>query len=211
MVDISSSVIQEARKNHVKFIVKLSAMGADLKPGFTGGRLHRQAEEIIEESKIPYTFLRPNAFMQNFVNRSSQTIKSQNAFYFPAGDAKISFVDVRDVAAVVAEVLMKNGSQHLNKVYDITGPEALSHNQIAEILSEVTGRSISYVNISEEDTRKGMKKIGMNDWFIRNVIELYYTYRMGYASETTNVVEQIKGRKSISFAQFAKDYVQDFK
>ena len=211
MVDISSSVIQEARKNHVKFIVKLSAMGADLKPGFTGGRLHRQAEEIIEESKIPYTFLRPNAFMQNFVNRSSQTIKSQNAFYFPAGDAKISFVDVRDVAAVVAEVLMKNGSQHLNKVYDITGPEALSHNQIAEILSEVTGRSISYVNVSEEDTRKGMKKIGMNDWFIRNVIELYYTYRMGYASETTNVVEQIKGRKSISFAQFAKDYVQDFK
>ena len=99
MVDISSSVVEEARKNDVKFIVKLSAMGADLEPGFTGGRLHRQAEAIIEESKIPYTFLRPNAFMQNFVNRSGQTIKNQNAFYFPAGDAKISFVDVRDVAS----------------------------------------------------------------------------------------------------------------
>jgi uncharacterized protein YbjT (DUF2867 family) len=51
----------------------------------------------------------------------------------------------------------KKGSQHLDKVYDITGPEALSHNQVAEILSEVTGRSISYMDIPEEDARKGMK------------------------------------------------------
>jgi len=211
MVDISSSIVEEARKNDVKFIVKLSAMGADLKPGFTGGQLHRQAEAIIEESKIPYTFLRPNAFMQNFVNRSSQTIKNQNAFYFPAGDAKISFVDVRDVAAVAVDVLTKNGSQHMNRVYDITGPEALSHNQVAEILTEDTGRRISYIDISEEDARKGMKKMGIGDWFIQNAMELYNIYRAGYASETTNVVEQITGRKSISFTQFAKDYVQDFK
>ena len=210
MVDITSRLVEERRKNHVKFIVKLSAMGADLEPGFTGGRLHRQAEEIIEESKIPYAFLRPNAFMQNFVNRSGQTIKNQNAFYFPAGDGKISFVDVRDVAAIAAEVLIKNGSQYLNKVYDITGPEALSHSQVAQILSEETGRSISYVDISEEDARKGMKKMGMEDWFIQNAVELYNTYRAGYASETTTVVEQITGRESISFAQFAKDYAEAF-
>jgi uncharacterized protein YbjT (DUF2867 family) len=210
MVEISYRLVEEARKNHVKFIVKLSAMGADLEPGFTGGRLHRQVEEIIEESKIPYAFLRPNAFMQNFVNRSGQTIKNQNAFYFPAGDGKISFVDVRDVAVVAAEVLTKNGSQHLNKVYDITGPKALSHSQVAEILSEETGKSISYVDISEEDARKGMKKMGMEDWFIQNAVELYNTYRAGYASETTTVVEQITGRESISFAQFAKDYAEAF-
>ena len=76
MVDISSRLVEEAKRNRVKLIVKLSAMGADLEPGFTGGRLHRQAEEIIEGSRIPYTFLRPNAFMQNFVNRSGQTIKN---------------------------------------------------------------------------------------------------------------------------------------
>src|SRR5215467_2806512 len=107
MVDISSRLVEEAKNNSVKLIVKLSAMGADLEPGFTGGRLHRQAEEMIEGSRIPYTFLRPNAFMQNFVNRSGQTIKNQNAFYLPSGDAKISFVDIRDVAAVAAEVLTK--------------------------------------------------------------------------------------------------------
>jgi uncharacterized protein YbjT (DUF2867 family) len=126
----SSSLIEEAKKNGIKFIVKLSTMGADLEPGYTSGRLHRQVEKIIEESGIPYAFLRPNSFMQNFVTRSSQTIKNQNAFYLPAGDGKISFVDARDVAAVAVEVL-------------ITGPETLSHNQVAEILSEETDRKIS--------------------------------------------------------------------
>jgi len=211
MVDISSRLVEEAKNNSVKLIVKLSAMGADLEPGFTGGRLHRQAEEIIEGSRIPYTFLRPNAFMQNFVNRSGQTIKNQNAFYLPSGDAKISFVDVRDVAAVAAQVLTKNGNQHLNKAYNITGPQALSHSRVAEILSEETGRSISYIDISEEDARAGMKKNGMGDWFIQNALELYNIYRAGYASDTNTVVEQITGRKSISFAQFAKDYVEDFR
>jgi uncharacterized protein YbjT (DUF2867 family) len=59
--------------------------------------------------------------MQNFLTRSGQTIKNQGEIYLPAGNAKISLVDARDVAAVTAEVLTENGSQHINKMYDITG------------------------------------------------------------------------------------------
>jgi uncharacterized protein YbjT (DUF2867 family) len=209
MVDISSSLIGEAKKNGIKFLVKLSTMGADLEPGYTSGRLHRQIEKIIEESGIPYAFLRPNSFMQNLVTRSSQTIKNQNAFYLPAGDGKISFVDARDVAAVAVEVLTSNGSQHLNKVYDITGPQALSHDQVAEILSEETDRRISYVDISEEVARNEMKKIGVANWFIDNAMELYNMYKSGSRSQTTNVVEQLTGRGPISFSQFTRNYVRN--
>jgi uncharacterized protein YbjT (DUF2867 family) len=184
-------------------------MGADLEPGYTSGRLHRQVEKIIEESGIPFAFLRPNSFMQNFVTRSNQTIKSQNAFYLPAGDGKVSFVDARDVAAVAVEVLTKNGSQHVNKVYNITGSEALSHSQVAEILSKEIRRKISYVDISEEDARNGMKKMGIVDWFIDNAMELYNMYRTGYRSQTTTVVEQLIGQKPTSFSQFARDYAQN--
>jgi uncharacterized protein YbjT (DUF2867 family) len=209
MVDISSSIIEEAKKNGVKFIVKLSTMGADLDPGYTSGRLHRQVEKIIEESGIPFAFLRPNSFMQNFLTRSSQTIKNQNVFYLPAGDGKVSFVDARDVAAVVVEVLTNNGSRHINKIYDITGPEALSHSQVAEILSKETGRRISYVDISEEDARNGMKKMGVGDWFIDNAMELYRIYRSGYRSQVTTVVEKLTEQKPTSFSQFARDYAQN--
>jgi uncharacterized protein YbjT (DUF2867 family) len=189
-------------------------MAADVEPGTIIGRLHRQEEKIIEESGITYAFLRSGAFMQNFINFFGQTIKNQNAFYLPAGDGKVSFVDVRDIAAVVAKLLTKNngnrGQQHENKAYDITGPEALSYSQAAEIISKEIGKKISYVDIPEEDARKAMKGIGMEDWLIDAIMELYNIIKAGYASQTTNTVEQIIGRKPTSFAQFVRDYSNSF-
>jgi uncharacterized protein YbjT (DUF2867 family) len=99
MVEISTNLVDEAKKAGIRHIVKQSVMGADLEADVGTMRLHRQAEKIIEKSVIPYTFLRPNEFMQNFVNFHSPSIKSNNAFYFPREDAKASFVDVRDISA----------------------------------------------------------------------------------------------------------------
>src|SRR5205807_6234391 len=132
--------------------------------------LHRQAEKIIEESGIPFSFLQPNSFMQNFVNFYSPMIKSQRALYSPAGDAKVSFVDVRDIAAVAVQALISD-NQHKGKAYYITGPEALSYGQTAEILSKGLGKGIKYVNIPDEDARQGMKDMGMDDWSANSLIE----------------------------------------
>ena len=213
VADICSNIINEAKKNGVKYVVKLSAMGADSEPRSTVLRLHGEEEKIIEDSGIPYTFLRPPAYMQNFVTQFGHTIKTQNAFYVPAGDAKMSFIDSRDIVAITVKILTKNtpGSsrQHYeNKAYDITGPDALSYGQAADILSSEVGKKISYVNITEEDSRKGMKQIGIGDWFIDIMMELFRIIRAGYGSETTTVVEDITGRKPIPFAQFAKDYAE---
>jgi uncharacterized protein YbjT (DUF2867 family) len=157
----ASNLVAEAKESGIRHIVKLSALGADMESVVASLRLHRQAEKIIEESGIPYTFLRPGEFMQNFVNFDSQTIKEQGAFYLPAvGDPKVSFVDVRDIAAVAVKALTDddgNDDKHKGKVYTITGPEALSYYQAAEILSNATGKKISYVNVSKEEARQGMK------------------------------------------------------
>jgi uncharacterized protein YbjT (DUF2867 family) len=215
VADICSNIINEAKKNGVKYIVKLSAMGADSEPRSTILRLHGEEEKIIEDSGIPYTFLRPPAYMQNFVTQFGHTIKTQNAFYVPAGDAKMSFIDSRDIGAITAGILTRNNSgsslQHKNKAYDITGPDAISYGQAADILSSEDGKKISYVNITEEDARKGMKQIGMGGWFIDIMMELFRINRAGYGSETTTVVEDITGRKPIPFAQFAKDYAEVFR
>src|SRR5919198_907394 len=158
MVDLTSNLVNEAKKAGVNYIVKQSALGADAEPGITYGRLHRQAENIIEESEIPFTFLRPNFFMQNFITFYSHFIKTQGAFYAPAGDAKVSFVDVRDIAAVAAQALINDSQQqHTQKAYDITGGEALSYGEAAEMLSNEVGKKIKYLNISDKDARKGMK------------------------------------------------------
>ena len=210
---ISSNLVKEAQKNDIKHIVKLSVMGADIEPATTITRLHRQEEKIIEESGIPYTFLRPVGFMQNFINFFGQTIKNQNAFYLPAGDGKVSFVDVRDIAAVAVKTLVANddNNQHIGKAYGITGDELLTYKQAAEILSKEVGKKINYVNISDEEARKAMKGIGMENWLIDGMMELYNIIRDGHAAQITNTVEQIVGKKPVSFSQFAKEYAEFFR
>lgn len=142
MTNISSNLVKEAKKNEINYIVKLSVLGAGAEPETILGRVHRQEEKIIEESGIPYTFLRSGAFMQIFVNFFGLTIKQQNAFYLPAGEGKVSFVDIRDIASAAVDLLVKNHAQHKNKGYGITGQEALSYSQAADILSEQLGRTI---------------------------------------------------------------------
>src|SRR5919109_2193432 len=164
-VDFTSYLMREAKKAGIKYIVKQSVMGADAEPGITpiSIRLHRQAEKIIEESNIPFTFLRANFFMQNFANFYGNSIKIQGAFYAPAGDARISLVDVRDIAAIAVNALTSTNGKHEGKAYNITGGEALSHGQAAEILSKQLGKKVNYVNVSDEDAHKGMKDMGMDE------------------------------------------------
>jgi uncharacterized protein YbjT (DUF2867 family) len=209
----ASNLVAEAKKAGIRHIVKQSVMGADLKADVETMRLHSQAEKIIEKSGIPFTFLRPNEFMQNFINFHSPSIKSNNAYYVPLGDAKVSLVDIRDIAAVAVKSLIDDdvNDKHNSKTYLITGPEALSYYQMAEILSSGTGKKITYVNISEEEARAAMKEIGMDDWLINTISELYNYFRKGYASQVSSAVEEVTGRKPISFSQFTKDYAETFR
>ena len=211
-IDIYSNLVREIRKSgNINHIVKLSSIAVEIGLDNAIRLLQREEEKIIEEPGIPFTFLRPSAFMQNFVNYFGQTIRIQNAFYLPAGDGKVSFVDARDIAAVTVQALTTGSQQHIGKAYTITGQEAISHGQAAEILSKEVGKRISYVDVPEEDALKGMREAGMEDWLIDATMESYRIIRAGHASQTTNVVEQITGRKPISFSQFAKDYAGAFK
>jgi|SRR5215207_794839 uncharacterized protein YbjT (DUF2867 family) len=210
--ELASNLVNEAKKAGVRYIVKQSVMGADEGADVGTMRLHREAEKIIEESGVPYTFLRPNEFMQNFINFHGHSIKNNNAFYLPLENAKVSVVDVRDIAAVAVKALMENGdNKYKNKKYLITGPEALSYHQMAELLSNATGKKISYVAISEEEAKGGMKEMGMDNWLINTISELSNYFKKGYASQVSSAVEEVTGKKPISFSQFANDYVEAFR
>jgi uncharacterized protein YbjT (DUF2867 family) len=213
MTELASNVITEAKNAGIKHIVRLSAKGADVKAESPSLRLHRQVEEIIEESGIPYTILRPNEFMQNFINLHGPSIRSNNAFHMAVGDARVSIIDVRDIAAVAVKTLTEdvNNDRHKSKVYTLTGPEALSYYQIAEILSGITGRKISYVNLSEGDFRRSLKEAGVDDWFIYVVLFMLDSYyRKGIAAQVFTAVEEVIGKKPTSFSQFVNDHVQVF-
>ena len=144
-----ANFVKEVRSTGRKHIVKLSALGGR-ESMFASG--HRESEENIEASGLPYTFLRPTDFMQNLVNYNAGTIRSQNAFYGCQGEGAVSIVDIRDVAAVAVIVLAATG--HEGKSYALTGGESLTNEQVAEKISRVAGRKINYVDLPRRSSRK---------------------------------------------------------
>ncbi|MBL8148433.1 MAG: SDR family oxidoreductase [Blastocatellia bacterium] len=208
MLGYTSSIVEAAKKAGVSHIVKLSGLGADLEPGIQLGRWHRATERIIEESEIAFTHLRPNSFMQNYLTFYGHTIKTQNSFYLPQGDGKISLIDTRDIASVAVAVFTKDG--HKGKAYDLTGSEALSNYDVAEVLSEVTARKISYIDVPEDAARQSMLSAGTLPWMTEALLELSSSIRAGYTAAVSNNVEKITGKKPITFRQFAEEFASQF-
>ena len=116
---------------------------------------------------------------------------------------------MRDIAAVISILLTESG--HEGKAYKLTGAEAISNYKIAEILSEITGRTINYIDVPVEAARQSMKDMGMPDVIADALLELSAIIKAGYTSEVSPAVEQITGKQPISFKQFAKDHLQFFK
>jgi uncharacterized protein YbjT (DUF2867 family) len=202
---MKANFIKEVRAAGRQHIVKLSALGGR-ESMFPSG--HRDSEENIEASGVPYTFLRPNGFMQNLVNYNAGTIRSQNAFYGCQGNGAVSVVDIRDIAAVAVIVLAASG--HEGKSYALTGSEAVTNGQVAEILSRVAGGKISYVDVSPAEFKKALLSGGMLEWSADALLDLQRFYREGKASLLTDDVERLTGRKPITFDQFARDYAFAF-
>lgn len=208
MVELGKAFVTAAKLAGVKHIVRLSGAGAETK-GITLARWHREVEEAIEASGIAYTHVRPTSFMQNYVKYMGHLIKTKGAYYLPHGTGKVSRVDARDVAAVVVAALTKDG--HEGQAYALTGPEAISDYDVAEILSSTLGRPVSYVDVPEEAARQSMLEAGMPAVLVDVMVELYRIEREGWVSTVSPVVEQITGRPARTFAAFAQDYATAFK
>jgi uncharacterized protein YbjT (DUF2867 family) len=205
-LDLESGFVAAAARSDLKHIVKLSALGAAADSPARLLRAHAQCERLIEESGIPFTFLRSNQFMQNFLNYRESIIR-RGEFYAPMGDGRISLVDVRDLAAVAAEVLEEYG--HENKVYDVTGPESLTYADAAERLTYALGKPVTYVDVPPEAARDSMLQNGMSPWLVDGILELYALWKFN-TSEIADTVPTIAKKDPIPFAEFAHDYAPQF-
>lgn len=199
--------INAARQSGVKHVVKLSQFAADASSPVRFLRYHAAVEAALRSSGIAYTFLRPNLFMQGLLNFRS-TIATQNAFYAAAGDAKVSTVDVRDIAEVAVAALTETG--HEGKIYELTGPQALTHTEMAERLSTVLDRRIAFVDISPETMRETLLSVGFPVWQADGLLEDYAHYRRNEAAAIAAGVKEAIGKEPRSFETFTHDYAPMF-
>jgi uncharacterized protein YbjT (DUF2867 family) len=192
----------------VSHVVKLSAFGADADAPEGFGRWHGQAENLLKTSGLKWTMLRPNFFMQNLLGQARQ-IAATGSIFQPVGDARASFIDARDIAAVAARVLTEEG--HEEQSYTLTGPEALSYHDVAAKLSEVAGRSITYVPVSPEQFRAGALGAGLPEWLVSALERLNELFASGAAAAVTDDVRRVGRKDPTPFDRFAREHAGAFK
>jgi uncharacterized protein YbjT (DUF2867 family) len=199
--------IQLARESGVRNVVYLSQLHAAKDSPVRFLRYHAVVEDALSSSGMTFTNLRPNLYMQGLLAFRS-SIASDGRFFAPIADARVSIVDVRDIAAVAAAALTK--SDHTGKTYDITGPEALTHAEMASQLSAALGKQVTFVDIPEQAMRDALVGFGFPEWQADGLIEDYAHYRRGEAATISTSVQEVTGHPPRSFATFANDYKQAF-
>ncbi|MBN8595006.1 MAG: SDR family oxidoreductase [Anaerolineae bacterium] len=204
-VDYVRAALTAGKAAGVRHVVRLSAYS----DAHEVDNPHRIMDALVMESGMAYTLLQPGPFMQNFVNAFGASIRSQSALYEPLGDARVSYVDARDIARVAA-VVLSDPAAHAGQAYHLTGPEALSDHDITRILSDLTKRAIQYVNISDEAARASLAGIGLPAAAVEGVMGLYALMRAGKRETVTRHVEVITGQPATPFTAFAHDHAAAF-
>ncbi|HTG26958.1 MAG TPA: SDR family oxidoreductase [Methylomirabilota bacterium] len=209
LVELESNMIDACREAGVKHVVLNSALGAgDFPKSFPSW--HRKVEDKLKASGMNYTMLRPNGFMQNLIAYFAPSIRAQGAFYQSTGDAKVSHVNLRDIAAAAAAIL-RSRSQHAGKIYELNGPEALSYAEVAEKISKATGRKVQYVDIPPDAQRKALLDMGMPDFLVTALLELQEYYASGKASKVDGTLESLIHRAPIKMDAFLTENADQFR
>jgi uncharacterized protein YbjT (DUF2867 family) len=201
----SLEFLQAARESGVKHVVKLSVIHS--LSGMTVGKWHGAIDEALKKSGMAWTILLPGGFMQNFVNGSAP--RPDGNMYLPVGNAKVAYVDTRDIAAVAVKALTEPG--HEGKEYTLTGPEDLSYSEMAAIITEASGRQIRHVDVPPEAARQGMMSAHMPEWMVEIILEINAWAKASQGGEITTTVKDVLGRPAHTFREFARDYADRWK
>ncbi len=206
-VELQGHFIDAAKRVGAVHIVKISGLGTALDSPVRSGRWHAQTERYLECSGLPYTHLRPPFFMQN-VLRFAPTIRASGEFMGSLKQARVAMIDVDDIGAVAATALTTAG--HAGKAYLLTGPEALSYQDVAQKLSRILGRPVTYRDIPLEVTRARLLASGMAQWHVDVQVDFSSALGSGLASTVTDTVEAVTGSPPRTFEQFIRDHIGRF-
>ena len=208
LVELEGNMLEACKESGVQHVVLNSALGAgDYPKSFPSW--HRKVEDKLKATGLSYTILRPNGFLQNIVMYNAPSIRTQGSFYVAMGDAKVSYLDVGDIAIVAVKAL--KGGAHAGKTYELNGPEAISNTELAKRISKVAGRTVSYEDIPESAQRDAMLGLGMPEWQVTALLELQQYYKQGGGAKTDGLLKSLIERDPVTLDQYLAANAKEFR
>lgn len=208
LVELESNMLDACKESGVKHVVLNSALGAgDYGKSFPSW--HRKVEDKLKATGLSYTILRPNGFLQNIVAFNAPSIRAQGAFYAAMGNAKVSYLDIADIAVVAVKAL--HGGAHAGKTYELNGPEAISNQELAQKISKVAGRTVNFVDIPESAQREAMLGLGVPDWQVTTLLELQQYYKLGGGEKTDSLLKTLIERDPVTLDQYLTANAREFR
>ena len=195
------AVIRAAARAQVRHVVKLSVFRADDLSSLQVARQHRLTERALEQSGLPYTILRPVFFMQNLFG-----MLRHGAIRTATGHGRVAMIDARDIASAAVTTLTSNA--HDGRTYTLTGPKALSFDEVASILGAQTGIHVRHMGVSPDDVRQAVQRTGVESWFADDMANLHDLLASGYEDLVTDDVHTVTGGPPRPLAQFAHDFAE---
>jgi NAD(P)H dehydrogenase (quinone) len=198
------AVVEVAKKAGVQHIVYTGVSLKDLSTSAIKWLMasHFETEDAIKESGLVYTFLH-NALYTDVIPMYVGEHVFEAGIYLPAGDGKAPFALRREMGEAVANVLLQDG--HENKTYEITGSELYSYTDVAQALSELSGKSVSYTNADPTEFTEKLKQFGVPEFAILLTAGFAEDQKNHQFEEVTNDLENLLGRKPLALKEALKE------
>jgi uncharacterized protein YbjT (DUF2867 family) len=190
----------------VHHVVKLSQFAATADSPVRFLRYHAAVEAALEASGMEWTMVRPNLIAQAYLPFAPMIAKG--VLQAPIGEAAVSVVDARDIAAVAATALSEDG--HAGRIYTVTGPAAVTHAEIAAAIGAVARHPVEFQTVAPADFLATLTAVGMPQWQAEGLVEDYGHYDRGEASAVSPNVAEVTGTEPRSIEAFAADHADAF-
>ena len=190
--------IDAAVRAGVKHIAYTSYVNADLNEVSTIAVDHRRTELILEESGVAWTMLRNHIYANGLVDQAIQIVRD-GGLVTHTPDARVAYVTREDCAAAAAAVLATPG--HENRAYNITGPDAIGPRELVALASEISGKSVALIVLSEAAYRQRLAESGTPEASIDGTVSFAAELDSPHLREPTTAVADLTGRPAMSVRQ----------
>ncbi|MEU0843843.1 NAD(P)H-binding protein [Streptomyces sp. NPDC005962] len=194
--------VARAEAAGVRRLVLLSGRGADTWGDSAFGLDMRSAEDAVRGSALEWTVLRPSNFAQNFHEDVFHAPLLAGELALPAGAVPEPFIDAEDVADAATAVLSETG-RHAGRIYELSGPRALTFGEAVELISRASGRPLTYRQVSPAAYAATLVEEGLSEDDAHHVAEMFVLMERGLFSATTDDLATLLGRAPRTFEDYA--------